>query len=186
MDKVTLYTAQRQIVLDTIERYGVYYVKREYIKAKYGESAWVFAEAYAFFRQMAPGYLPCPPEAESGIWLYHDPRWTYATPDTSLIELSIPRDKVLFFDLRLWNRILNLEYIGADERDEREFAERLKRLGLSDTRKLFTTAFYPLEKRRVRESWNRLFSSGGCEPIYLQAASWELRREWIADIKTAQ
>lgn len=184
MDNVTLYTAQRQIVLDTIERDGVYFVKREYIKAKYGESAWVFSEAYSFFRREAPKYLPCPDEAESGIWLYHDPRWTYATPDTGLIKLSIPRDKVLFFDLRLWNRILNLDYIGADERDERDFADHLKRLGLSDTRKIFTTAFYPLEKRKVTQSWNRLFDSAGFEEIYLEAASWELRKEWITEVKT--
>lgn len=176
---VTLWTAQRQIVLDTLALSGLYQVKGFYVEEKYQEAAWSFQEAYSFFRESAPSRLPRPEGAESGVWLYSDPKWLELSHDTHLLKFEIPSDKVLLFDMRLWNRILNLEYIGADRRDQEAFQQDLERSGLKNTIPLFRTPFYPMLRRRVRQSWQRLFDSDKCPVSYRQAGTWELRSEWL-------
>ena len=48
-----LWTAQTDAVLDCIRENGFSQVKMEFIDKKYEESAWVFKEAYGFFKQRA-------------------------------------------------------------------------------------------------------------------------------------
>ena len=181
---VILYTAQSPVVLETLERDGVSRVKLAYIDRKYGDTSWVFQEAYSFFRQNASALLPKPDGAESPIWLFADSRWCFMGPDSVLMTFRIPRQQVLFFDQRVWNRILNLDYLGNDEKDEESFARELKNIGLNNTHKIFSTSFYPMQKRKVRDSWKKLFSSAeGCPEEYLQAAVWELKKEWLLEVR---
>ncbi len=183
MSELLLYTAQQPVVLEALEREGVSRVLRAYIDRKYGDTAWIFQEAYSFFRQNAAALLPPPAGAESPVWLYADSRWCHMGPDSLLMRFRIPEELVLCFDRRIWNRILNLEYVGEDAGDEARFERELRALGLESTLKLFSTAFYPVQKRKVRESWKRLFSSGDCPEVCRQAAVWELRREWLTDVR---
>ena len=152
---VTLWTAQRQVVLDTLIRDGVYMVKRTYIDEKYQETAWIFREAYSFFWETASSILPPPEEVQSGIWLYQDLRWAGATADSLVLRLEVPVEQAIFFDLRLWNRILNLQFLGKDLQEEQAFARELERLGLKSTMPLFQTPYYPLQRRAARQSWRR-------------------------------
>ena len=46
-----MYTAQADIVLDTLARDGVYYVKKSYVQQKYRETAWIFREAYDYLQK---------------------------------------------------------------------------------------------------------------------------------------
>ena len=96
---VILYTAQSPVVLETLERDGVSRVKLAYIDRKYGDTSWVFQEAYSFFRQNASALLPKPDGAESPIWLFADSRWCFMGPDSVLMTFRIPRQQVLFFNL---------------------------------------------------------------------------------------
>lgn len=183
MSELLLYTAQSPVVLEALRRDGVERVKREYVDRKYGQSAWSFQEAYSFFRAEAERRIPRPEGADSPIWLYCDSRWCFMGPDSLLMSFRVPEEKVIFFDRRLWERVLNLEYIGEDAADEARFETELRSMGVNDCRKVFSCGFYPLQKRKVRESWKRLFSSGGCETAVRQAAVWELRSEWLVDVK---
>ena len=182
MADVLLYTAQQPVVLETIGRDGVSVVRKEYIEKKYGETSWSFNEAYSFFRREMAVRIPPPPGAESPVWLFCDRRWTFASPGSVLMTFRIPEENLVFFDQRVWNRILNLEYIGKDAADETRFARELAGMGLSSTHKLFTTAFFPIQKRTVRDSWKRLFATGDCPETDREAAVWELRKEWLAEV----
>ena len=182
---VTLWTAQRQVVLDTLMRDGVYMVKRAYIDEKYQETAWIFQEAYGFFRETAAVTLPPPEGAQSGIWLYQDPRWAGAEAGALLLELEIPEEQVLFFDLRLWSRILNLQFLGKDRQEEEAFDRELAGLGLSSTLPLFRTPYYPLQRRRVRQSWGRLWDMPLPPETYREAAAWALERAWLREVRYA-
>ena len=179
MANITVYAVQRPIVREILETEGVYHVKQHFIDKKYGESAWIFNEAYSFFRQHASKLLPMPQGAESAIWLYCDPAMAGGVPDAEFMTLSIPEEQLIFFDTRLWNRILNLKYIGRDEKDEKSFDTQLRNMGINDTTKVFSTNFYPLQRQQIRDSWLRLFDSGSCDIHHRQAAAWELRREWL-------
>ena len=58
MAEILLYTAQQPVVLEALERDGVSRVRREYIDKKYGDTAWSFQEAYAFFRREMAQRIP--------------------------------------------------------------------------------------------------------------------------------
>ena len=183
-ETITRYTAQTQVVLDAIERDGFSRVRWDYIRRKYDDQSWVFRQAYAFFAQNAPRYVTPPEGAESGIWCFRDWRLTVAGAGCTLIELAVPRDQVVLFDSRVWNRMLNLEYIGRDEADEEAFERRIVAMGLRSSSDAFATAFYPTVKREITQSWQRLFDSAeGCPDAYLEAGIWEIRREWIRSLK---
>lgn len=179
-DAVRLWTAQAQIVLDTLAREGVYRVKTAFVDQKFGETAWVFRKAYAFYVHGASKIVPRPEGCESGIWCYRCARWAMMDAHSTLLKLEVPRDKVVLFDLRSWNRILNLQYIPLDADDERRYRRELSDQGLTNTAKVFQTSMYPALKRKIEASWERLFSSADrCEEDYLQAGIWELRPEWV-------
>lgn len=176
----TLWTAQRPIVLETLEREGVYRVRRAFVEQKYGQSGWNFQKAYAFFVQAAAKRLPPPEGAESPVWCWPDPRWVGLEGDCALLKLTVPEEQVLLFDSRGWNAVLNLSYLPADEADEAAFDRELARQGVRQPLDLFRTPFYPQLRRKVEESWKRLLEPGTpLDPRYTQAAVWELRREWV-------
>ena len=181
---ITLYTAQTQTVLDAIERDGFSRVKREYVQKKYDKGSWVFQQAYSFFAQHAPQYVEPPEGAESGIWCFVDWRLALSGAGCNLIELAVPREKAVLFDSRVWNRMLNLEYIGSDDADEAAFERKIANMGIKSTAEVFSTAFYPTVKREILQSWQRLFGSAeSCPDAYIEAGLWELRREWIVSIR---
>ncbi len=179
MANITVYAAQRPIVREILENEGVYHVKQRFIDKKYGESAWIFNEAYSFFRQHASKIVPMPEGAESAVWLYCDERMAVGGEDAEILKLSIPEEKLVFFDHRLWHRILNLKYIGKDEKDERAFEAELRSMGITDTTRVFSSGFYPQLRQQIKDSWLRLFDSADCDIVSRQAAAWELRKEWL-------
>ena len=181
---LTLYTAQAQVVMDVLERDGVSRVKMAYVDKKYESEAWVFKEAYSFFVQNAPRYVPKPEQAETAIWAYADEKWVGAQPGSWVLKLEVPRDQAVLFDLRAWNKILNLNYLGADEADNRRFEARLSSMGIQHSTQAFSTPFYPQVKQEIRKSWQRLFdTANSCPRTYLQAGLWELCRDWIAEAR---
>lgn len=181
---LTLYTAQAQVVVDTIERDGVYHVKTAYVDQKYGDQAWIFKQAYSFFARYAGQYVPKPEGAESGIWVYYDEKWVGAQRGSWVLKLEVPASQVVSFDLRVWNKMLNLQYVPADEADGQRFEHKLETMGVGQSMQAFSTPFYPLIKREIEASWQRLFTSAaGCTPEYLQAGLWEIRHEWVVDAR---
>ena len=179
-ETVLLWSAQRSIVLDTLEREGVYRPLRVFVQGKYGESGWNFSKAYSFFVQEARRMVPPPPGSESPVWCWPDPRWVTLDGDSRLLRLTVPKEQVIFFDCRKWNTILNLSYLPETEEDGAAFEKELHRQGIRDSLDLFRTPFYPQLRRQVEDSWKRLFVPGvPVEDGYAQAALWELRREWI-------
>lgn len=181
-DTIILYTAQMQVVLDTIQAEGTSRVKREFIQKKYGEESWVFQQAYTFFAQNATRYVPAPEGAESGIWCFADSRWAAAGPGGTMLKLEVPRENAVLFDSRIWNRMLNLQYVGTSEADEEAFDQKLANMGMRQASEAFSTAFYPTVKREITDSWQRLFGSAeGIPDTYVQAGLWEIRQEWVLE-----
>lgn len=180
-DAITMWAAQTQIVLDTIERDGVSYVKREYIDKKYGEVAWIFKTAYNFFIPRFQVKVEKPAQAESPVWLYRDPKWGGNNSGVVFMKLEIPADQIVFFDLRKWSEVLNLDFIGT-EQEKKVFENELKSQGIYDAMEIFTKPFYPMLKRKVMKSWEKIFDIEGTEEQYLQGAVWCLKKEWICEI----
>ena len=124
-----VWTGQTSQVLDTIKKEQRYVVKRAYVDQKYKETAWSFQEAYRYLAEAVKERLPRPADAESPVWVYRDAGYIGAGADIHYMKLEVLVEDILFFDLRKWNRILNLSYIGESEEEERQFEKWLKSSG---------------------------------------------------------
>lgn len=180
-NKVIMWAAQTNLVLDVVERDGISYVKKEYIDNKYGEVSWIFKTAYNFFISKFEQKVRKPEPAESPVWLYKDPKWTGAGGEIHLLKLAIPENEILFFDTRKWSKVLNLSFVGT-EKEEIAFDNEIKRQGIKDTMDVFAKPFYPLIKKKIVSSWDKIFEIEDVEAQYLQGAVWYIKKEWIEEI----
>ena len=180
---VTVWTAKEAVVMEAIERDGVSYVKKEYLDKKYGETAWIFNTAYEFFVKEAKKRGIKPEEAESPIWVCKDETAVLKSSGTTLLKLNVPKEEVIFFDLRDWNKILNLGYLGTEEETAR-FAQKLKTQGMKDSLEIFKSPFYPLLKRELVKSWNQLFDREEPSDEYVEGALWMIKKEWMVETYT--
>ena len=186
---VTLYSSQRDEVVDLIEKEAVYFVKMRFIREKYEEVAEVFLTAYRTYVQNAPQYVPKPDEAESAVWAFPDLRNLDRVSGYKLLTLEVPKEDVIFFDMLEWSDILNFRYIGEKE-DAEAFRDKLRRQGVTEPMDIITTPFYPLLKRELQDSWKNLFrfqdeiKIGRPTPSgHVQAGLWQIKKEWILSIE---
>ena len=193
-ETITMYTCQTKPVTDAIMRDGISYVKQKYIDYKYQDIAWIFKEAYHFFNHHAVQILTRPEQAESPVWVFHDPKWAQPDQGSSQLKLEIPLDEIILFDLRKWNRILNLNLIGTKEEEEK-FARELESWRIQDSSDVFAGDFYPMLKNKIKKSWKKLFEDseeilrelqegrfrqfGNEDTDYIQGAVWCLKEKWI-------
>jgi hypothetical protein len=184
--KLRVWTAQADLVIDNIEKDGIYHVKRTYILEKYGQISKLFLEPYDWFISRAASKISPPPGAEYPIWVYCDPIMVsnYA-PGDHIIDIEVPRDKVILFDQAKWLKILNLSYIPANPADGERFKRTIIEYGLQHESKAFTTNFYPEFKREIIRSWDRLFDDSIKLSQDEMGALWEIRKDWITRIVKA-
>lgn len=175
---ITMWTTQAQIVLDTLERDGIYYVKKEYIDQKYGKTAWSFKTAYEFFRRYAKEIVPQPEKAESPVWMFRDPRWAGEYEGATCLKLEVPAEELILFDLRDWTRILSLEPLGS-EQERKALEMEIRQQGIMTASDAFEKPFYPLMKQKIQKSWEKMFEEKEIEEQYMQGATWFLKKEWI-------
>ncbi len=181
--KVKLWTCQSDIVINTIEKKGVYHVKKEYIEKKYNEVSKVFLYAYNWFINSAQSIVSKPIGAEYPIWTSLDNKYVKKYKDSFILEIEVNKENAIIFDRAKWNKILNLSYIPKNYNDEKEFIDILERYGIFDQSKIILSNFYPQLKTKIIKSWDRLFNEEIVLSESKQAALWEIRKEWIVSIK---
>lgn len=180
-NQVTVWSGQKQVVMDTLKRTGRYVSKREYVEQKYQDTAWCFKQAYQFLVEKGRERVPMPEGAEYPIWVYGQKHHIFPDYDMTCLKLEVPESELLLFDTRKWNKILNLDYLNLDQNDEMEFGQWLKQRGISQCLDIFRTPYYPIEKKKIIESWNRLFDDNIKDAAYVQGMVWEIKREWICE-----
>ena len=180
--KIKLWTAQNQIVVDTIQEQGVYQVKKEFIEQKYQQVSDIFLEAYNWYINQAKKLVPKPKGAEYPVWLTTKEKYLDYFPGERVLELEVDRDKVIIVDNAKWNRVLNLSYIPIDEQDQQEHEEELKRYNLSDDSKAYLSNHYPYLKSKIKNSWDRLFDNSIQLSDVTRASLWQIKEEWVLNI----
>ena len=185
-NRIVLYSVQSEIVVDILKNDGVCFSKRKYVLKKYEEGAPIFIAAYDWFVRELENYLPKPKSAEYPYWAFRDLSSVEQSENTKLLQLRVPLDEVVFFDMYDWNKILCLQYIGETKADEDQFRQRLTDYGIRQESDIILTSFYPDLKRQVEDSWKRLFrhheniKQGNIEGIgSVQSVLWQLKKEWI-------
>ena len=91
------------------------------------------------------------------------------------MHLEIPKDELILFDRRTWNKILNMEYVGTDE-EIAAFEQEYKRQGVRDPLDIMKSSFYPLLAQKIKKSWQHLFTDPLPEETYWQGAVWYLKK----------
>ena len=184
--RITLYSAQAQVVVNTLEREGVCFSRREYVESKYEESAPIFVAAYSWFAAEAEKYLPKPQGASYPYWAFRDLYSVEQSADSRALRLSVPVDAAVFFDMYDWNKVIRLQYMGETKAEEDRFRQKLAAYGVRRESDVILTPFYPDLKREVQDSWQRLFryhekikagEANGAQSV--QAGLWQLKKEWI-------
>ena len=59
------------------------------------------------------------------------PRLGVFVSDSYLLELSVPRERVVLFDRERWQRVLNLSYVGKEQEDEARFEQKMNQMGVT-------------------------------------------------------
>lgn len=186
-NRITLYTSQADIVLDTLKRDGVCFSKAEYVRKKYGESAPIFLTAYDWFVRQADKIVPKPEGAEFPYWAFQDLYSLEQSGESHTLTLLAPVDQVILFDMYDWNKIMCMRYIGENEKEEKAFHQELDQRGLKES-DVMLTQFYPEWRQEIIQSWSRLFrhhekikNGDNSDVGSVQAAVWQIREEWIID-----
>jgi len=183
--QVILYTSQNQRVIDKLLQNGRHVVERTFIKEKYGETSQVFLQAYSWYRQNAEQVVERPEDAESAIWTFLDMKYLDYSADSQILKLRVPLEKIVFFRMSDWNKILNLRLLGTDE-EQADYYAKLKKFNIAYEGDVYTTAFYPHLKTELVQSWRKLFQydkkikeTKELPFEDIQGGIWEIRSSWI-------
>lgn len=183
MDKITVWTKQHKSVAEELEASGRYVAKKENISKDLDEHAHLVLEVYDWLVKHSPDASHKPKDAQYPIWVSFAHEATMLlSEDAVILELAIDPTMVTMVNINKWGTILNYSYIPADEQDAREHRQMLAQYGVSDA-KAYMSQFYPQIKRKITDSWSRLFDDSvllGSKQCY--GNIWEIKKEWVIKI----
>ncbi|MCH4890857.1 DUF3841 domain-containing protein [Acidaminobacter sp. JC074] len=183
MDKVRVWTRQDKRILEVLDKQGHYRVDKSYILKRYEDCSDVYLDAYHWFSKEASKIVKRPEGCTYPIWLTVDPRIQInPIKGQVLLELEVDKKDLLVMDAAKWDHILNYWYIPKDSEDQKAYLADLEKRGIKDQSSIYTSNFYPLLKRRVLDSWKRLFDESNMLSTLTQGAIWEIKKEWIVKI----
>jgi hypothetical protein len=186
-EKVSLWTRQDEKSLIQLEKYGVIHNKREYIESEYESIANYFIRLYNWFVEAASKRVPKPDEVEFPIWCsVSHANMLRPVEGTVCYELEIPREKVIYFDGSKWDYVLNHIYIPKDDQDQKDYMADLKRKGFKNEFNFIEGSYahlYPMERKRIMDSWERIFEIDTWNEFVVQGNIWEIRPEYIKRIE---
>ena len=183
MDTIRLWTRQHENILKELETSGVYRPKKEYLTEKF-DTIWnYYSNIYGWYIERAEKVVERPEGAEYPIWLScTSEMMLQPTENNIILELEVPKDKVVFTDSEKWGYIVNYWYLPTDKKDEEKFNEELKKMGIGDESELYMGHkgnFYPHLRSKIIKSWERLFEENHVITPITQATLWEIKKEWI-------
>lgn len=183
---LTLWTRQVSEMLGEIKDYGVYKVKEEYIRKKNDTISDYYLKLYKWFTGEAKKYIDA--KGDYPIWLsVADEFRLRPVEGTVTLRLRVPSKEVLLCNYDAWGYTVNYFYVPLDEADKARHKEELVKNGLVSDDELFLTSkgnFYPLLKRVVVKSWERIFTLKPTDlNACLVAVTWEIKKEWIEEVE---
>lgn len=185
-DKVTLWTRQHKKSLEELQNNGVIRIKRKHLEEKFDEITDYIAYLYQWFVDAAIKKVPKPEGVEFPVWCsVSEENMLRPTVDEVVYVLEVDKSEIIYFDGMKWDYVLNHHYIPKDEKDAAEYARDLESKGFDNSFSFIdekTAHFYPAERKRVVDSWYRIFEIEKWDIFRVQANIWEIRPEMIKDI----
>ncbi len=185
-DKVTLWTRQHIDSLKELEAEGVIRTKREHLQEKFEEITDYIVYLYKWFVNAAEKMVPKSVDIEFPVWCsISEENMLRPTEDQVVYVLEVDKSDIIYFDGMKWDYVLNHHYIPKDEEDADEYARELESKGFSNSFSFIsekTAHFYPEERKKVMDSWHRVFETDQWDIFRIQANIWEIRPEMIKEI----
>lgn len=182
-----LWTRQVKAVWEELESSGVYRVKKEYIEKKNDTIAEYYLELYRWYTKEAGKYMDLEAAQEYPVWLCIDEdNMLQPVEDTVILKVEVPLDKVLLCNMDAWGYRVNYWYIPLDDADAEKHKKELKRYGIGEEDELISTDkgnFYPLLRKKLIDSWSRVFTLTAEKKEQVTATTWELQREWVKEVR---
>ncbi|WP_164689961.1 DUF3841 domain-containing protein [Luxibacter massiliensis] len=186
MSTLTGWTRQVPQVWEEIQRTGQYSVREEYIQSKNDTIADYYIRLYRWYTQKSRSYIHIPPEEEYPVWFSLSEGFRLQkVPDTVILKVEIPIEKALIIDIEMWEYRGNMMYVPVDKQDRNAFEKELARYGIGDETALAESAkgnYYPLLKKKIIDSWERLFTMPCKDPEKSYATTWGIQREWVKEV----
>ena len=184
--KVTIWTRQDIRSLDEIKKNGIYRVKRWYIEEQFDDIAEYYISLYHWFVDYASKIVEKPESVEFPIWCsISEENMLKPIENTVVYVLEVDESEIIYFSGRKWDHVLNHLYIAKDEEDEKRYKNDLMEKGIKDSFSFIDgkyANFYPMEKKRVMDSWPRVFEIDEWNIFEVQANIWEIRQDMIKEI----
>lgn len=185
-EKIKLWTRQDIRSLEQLKENGCIRIKESHLREKFEEISDYILELYIWFNNEADKKVPKPNGVEFPIWCsISEENMLRPTPDNVVYVLEVERSKIVYFDGAKWDYVLNHLYIAKDKEDQddynRELEEKGYKHGFSFIDKR-TTHFYPVERKKVMDSWLRVFEIDDWNIFNVQANIWEIQEDMIKEI----
>jgi len=130
--------------------------------------------------------VPKPEGVEFPIWCSISEEYMLRPTDTEIVYvLEVDESEIIYFDGLKWDYVLNHHYVPKDDKDMEEYKRDIFNKGFRDSFSFLdekTSHFYPEERKRVIDSWIRIFDIDQWDPFRIQANIWEIRPEMIKGI----
>lgn len=186
MEKVTLWTRQDKRSLNDLEKNGLIRISRGHLEEKFDLIADHIIFLYKWFVNEAEKRVQKPEGVEFPIWCsISEDYMLRPTINEIVYVLEVDKDKILYFDGIKWDYVLNHHYVPKDEKDAEEYLKDIESKGYKNSYSFLdekTAHFYPEERKRVMDSWARVFEIDKWDIFRIQANIWEIRPEMIKDI----
>jgi len=188
-NKVTLWTRQDIRSLEELKNNGVIRIKRKNLEEKFDLISDHIIYLYNWFVNVANEVVPKPEGVEFPIWCSISEQYMLRpTSDQVVYVLEVDKSEIIYFDGMKWDYVLNHHYVPTDEKDAEEYARYIESKGFKNSFSFIdekTAHFYPEERKKVVDSWIRVFDTDVWDIFRIQANIWEIRTDMIVDIISA-
>ena len=184
---ITLWTRQVPQVWQTLAENGTYHCKEEYIRQKNDTISDYYLELYRWYTREARKYLPISEDTLYPIWLsLEEEMMLQPVENTVILKLEIPVNKVLLCNYDAWGYRVNYWYVPVNKADEEKHRREMDLYGIHSDDEIINTHkgnFYPQLRSKIQRSWSRVFTQMNVTNDMLVATAWELRREWVKEVR---
>nr|WP_312576392.1 DUF3841 domain-containing protein [Sedimentibacter sp.] len=185
-NKVKLWTRQDIKSLAELKENGVIRIKREHLEEKFEEISGYIMNLYSWFVNEAEKIVPKPDEVEFPIWCsISEESMLRQTEGHVIYVLEVDKSEIIYFDGFKWDYVLNHHYLPKDKKDEDDYEKDMQEKGFDNTFSFIdgkAAHFYPMEKKKVIDSWQRVFEIDNWDIFRIQANIWEIRPDMIKDV----
>ena len=182
MGKVTVWTRQSVKILDDLQDNGRYVVKQSYIREKMEEHADLVLDVYGWYRRRAAAFCRIPDDVKYPIWVaVSESSLLGLCEEHVMLELSVDEQDLIIIDPYKWDLVINYMYLPKDAADYQRHQDLLHNYQTNDG-KAYMTPFFPMIKREIVQSWDRLFEDNPADLKDKNGTLWEIRADWITKI----